>query len=150
MAPRREVEKQALRAKLISSALVAGGSHQIHELQRTARFTLLLDRARSNLSTIFDEKATLLPDEDTLSVVPGLIGAYPNALFEVDERDLPDFVQHIERLRHREDFDALARLYAVKRWDPAFWEYSDRLHADHRAADPVRAGLFDFNRLGSL
>jgi fatty acid cis/trans isomerase CTI len=117
---------------------------------RTARFTLLLDRARSNLSTIFEEKDTLLPDEDTLSVVPGLIGAYPNALFAVDERDLPDFVRQIEQLQQRADFDALARRYAVKRWDPTFWDYSDRLHADHRAADPVHAGLFDFNRLGSL
>jgi len=116
---------------------------------RSGHFTLLLNRARANIASIFDEESSLRPDEDTLSVIPGLLGSYPYALFEVAERDLEDFVGRIERLQGEADFAELARRYGVQRWDPRFWEHSDRLHADHRAADPVRAGLLDYNRLGS-
>jgi len=45
------------------------------------------------------------------------------------------------------DYRALADRFAVRRSDPAFWQYSDDLQATHLRLAPVAAGLLDYNRL---
>ena len=46
-------------------------------------FTLLHNNAHSNISQLFKEEARRLPDEDTLTVLDGLVGAYPNAFYRM-------------------------------------------------------------------
>jgi hypothetical protein len=48
-----------------------------------AQFTILRDRAHTNVAQLFDEAERWIPAEDELTVVRGFFGAYPNALFEV-------------------------------------------------------------------
>ena len=52
-------------------------------------FTLLRNTAHANVAHLAREKSELLPDENTLTVVPGFIGAYPNAIYRVSADDLP-------------------------------------------------------------
>ena len=52
-------------------------------------FTLLRNTAHANVAHLAREKAELLPDENTLTVVPGFIGAYPNAIYHATVADLP-------------------------------------------------------------
>ncbi len=112
-----------------------------------ARFTLLRESGRSNVSHLFKEKQALRPEEDTLTVVAGLVGAYPNALYRVDRKRLPDLITAIITLENEADYAALLDRFGVRRSDPAFWEYSDDLFAAFEALSPVEAGRFDFNRL---
>ena len=44
--------------------------------------TLVHNDGHTNVATMFDEKARRVPAEDTLTVVPGFLGAYPNALLQ--------------------------------------------------------------------
>ncbi|MEQ8662714.1 MAG: fatty acid cis/trans isomerase, partial [Gammaproteobacteria bacterium] len=51
--------------------------------------TILADSAYKNISSMFLEDTRRLPAEDALTVVNGLLGAYPDTLLEVPAADLP-------------------------------------------------------------
>ncbi|MBL8447299.1 MAG: fatty acid cis/trans isomerase, partial [Zoogloeaceae bacterium] len=91
--------------------------------------TLLRNTGHLNVSEIFAEERRLAPDDHTLSVVPGIVGAYPNALYRVPAADLPLLTQTIAGLASEEDYRRLADRFAVRRTAPDFWAVSDDLHA---------------------
>ncbi|MFI4929163.1 MAG: fatty acid cis/trans isomerase [Burkholderiales bacterium] len=110
-------------------------------------FSLLRDTGHSNVSTLLREGGTLLPQENTLTVVPGFIGAYPNAIFRTSLAELPALTAVIGALASEADYRALADRFVVRRTSPAFWAASDALAAAYRQWSPLEAGLFDYNRL---
>jgi hypothetical protein len=79
--------------------------------------------------------------------VGGLVGAYPNAFYRVDRKQLPDLVTAISTLASEADYAALVDRFGVRRSDPAFWAHSDDLFAAFETLSPVEAGRFDYNRL---
>jgi Fatty acid cis/trans isomerase (CTI) len=109
--------------------------------------TLLRDTAHSNVSHIFLENAELLPAENTLTLVPGFIGAYPNAIYRVRRADLPALAAAIRGLGSEDDYRKLADRFAVRRTEPGFWAVSDAMVDAHARTTPLEAGLFDYNRL---
>ena len=109
-------------------------------------FSLIANRAHSNVAELFDEAERRLPDEDTVLVANGMIPAYPNAFFVVDASQLPRFVDAVSRLASEADYSALLGTYGVRRTDARFWPHSDALHAAWRRSAPKEAGLFDYNR----
>ncbi len=112
-----------------------------------AHFTLLRNSGHSNVAHLLAEKQQLLPEENTLTVALGLVGAYPNAFYRVDRKQLPDLVTAIGTLGSEADYAALLDRFGVRRSDPAFWEHSDDLFAAFETLSPVEAGRFDYNRL---
>jgi hypothetical protein len=115
----------------------AGGSYH---------FTLLSNNAHSNVGALFGEEKRRLPDEDTLSVLNGFVGAYPNAFLAVNAADLPGFVNAVRGLGSEADYHALLTRFGIRRTDERFWAHSDALHAAYRQWAPKEAGLFDYNR----
>lgn len=142
----RELERlAALRGRALSylpeSAILtvrgAGGDRH---------FSLIANRAHSNVAELFDETERRLPDEDSLLVANGFIPAYPNAFFVVDASRLPRFVDAVARLGSEADYSRLMEAYGIRRTDGRFWAHSDALHAAWRSSAPREAGLFDYNR----
>jgi hypothetical protein len=109
-------------------------------------FTLLRDTAHANVSHLLREASELRPDEDTLTLVPGFIGDYPNAFYRLRQADLPAFTAAIRALQSESDYRAFAARYAVRRTNPAFWAHSDAVRDAYRSAAPAEAALFDYNR----
>ena len=110
-------------------------------------FTLLRNTAHANVAHLAREKSELLPAEDTLTVVPGFIGAYPNALLRSSVADLPALRAAIASLGSEADYRRLADRFVVRRTNLQFWAASDALHDAYGAWSPLEAGLFDYNRL---
>ena len=110
-------------------------------------FTLLHNNAYTNLSSLFREEHRRVPDEDDITLVRGIIGAYPNAFMLVGEKQLPDFVKRIQGLTSEADYHTLRDHYGIRRTDPDFWQISDEIHAYYRATQPNDAGILDYNRL---
>jgi hypothetical protein len=110
-------------------------------------FTLLRDTGHANVAHVFSESRELRPDEDALTVVPGFIGAYPNALYSLRRADLPALTRAVGGLSSEADYRELADRFAVRRSDPGFWAHSDALHDAFARAAPGEAGLFDYSRL---
>jgi hypothetical protein len=113
----------------------------------TRWFTLLRDTGHANVAHLAREKSELLPAENTLTLVPGFIGAYPNAIYSVAAADLPALRTDIAGLASEGDYRKLADRYAVRRTSAQFWATSDALHDAHAVWSPLEAGLFDYNRL---
>ncbi len=145
-----------LRAELQSLAAVKGASLswlpemsvlRIDDAAGGPRyFTLLRNTAHANVAHLAREKSELLPDENTLTVVPGFIGAYPNAIYRVAADDLPALRDAIAGMASEGDYRKLADRFALRRTNPQFWAGSDALHEAYGAWAPLEAGLFDYNR----
>ena len=110
-------------------------------------FSLLRNTGHSNVSHLVREAAQLMPDENTLTVVPGFIGAYPNAIYRASVADLPALADEIGRMKAEGDYRALADRFAIRRTSPAFWAASDAMTDAYARWAPLEAGLFDYNRL---
>jgi hypothetical protein len=89
----------------------------------------------------------LLPAENTLTVVPGFLSAYPNAIFSAKAVDLPALANAIGSMASEDDYRKLADRYAVRRTNPSFWATSDELIDAYAVLAPVEAGIFDYSRL---
>ncbi len=151
------VADEALRRDLQALGAVRGASTawlpevaflRVDDPPRPPRwFTLLRNTAHSNVSHIFFENAELLPAENTLTVVPGFIGAYPNAIYRVRRADLPALAAAIRGLASEDDYRKLADRFALRRTDPGFWAASDAMIDSYARSRPLEPGLFDYNRL---
>jgi hypothetical protein len=76
-----------------------------------------------------------------------VLSAYPNALFEVERRELDAFVDAVAGLEGEAGYRALRARFGVPRTSSRFWEHSDLIHRAKRALGPIDAGLFDDNHL---
>ena len=113
----------------------------------TRYFTLLVNRGHYNISHLLTEKKELLPAENTLSVVPGIIGSYPNAFYRMHSKEINGFSNALSALKSEKDYTAFADRYAMRRTDAKFWEFSDALHESLARSNAPGAAILDYNRL---
>jgi hypothetical protein len=109
-------------------------------------YTLIRNMGFKNNAQLFKEDDRRLPDEDTLTVARGFIGAYPNQFFQVREAEVEAFTAAVSALGRAEDYTRLVERFGVRRTAPWFWKLSDDMHAHYFASQPIEAGLFDLNR----
>ena len=109
--------------------------------------TIVRNNAHLNITSLFGEKKYRAPDEDTLSVVPGFLGAYPKAFLVVKEADLDQYVDTITTMRVESENTKLLDNNRVRRTSPDFWRQGDAFHAAFEIGSPIEYGLFDYNRL---
>ena len=109
--------------------------------------SLIRNRAHSNVAQLLGEKERLLPKEQTLSVLRGVVGTYPNVFYQVKTSELGAFTTQLSNLKSQQDYSDLVARYGVRRSNKAFWPFADSVHAQYLRAEPVSAGLLDFNRL---
>jgi hypothetical protein len=105
------------------------------------------NNAHLNITSLFGEKKFRAPEEDTLTVVSGFLGSYPNAFLVVDEAELNRFVQTVSAMRDENDYGSMLDDFGVRRTSPDFWRQSDAFHAAFEKKSPIEYGLFDYNRL---
>lgn len=110
-------------------------------------FSLLHHTAWANISYLFEDDDRRLPQEDGVSLLRGVVGAFPNAFFSLHQADLQPFLVQVAGLRSEQDYLKLKARYGVRRTDRRFWDFADRLHDQHLKAQPLSAGLLDFSRL---
>ncbi|GAV19311.1 fatty acid cis/trans isomerase CTI [Mariprofundus micogutta] len=85
-------------------------------------------------------------EQDTLTVMRGLAGSYPNFFFDVKDSEVDAFVETCAAIQDRDDYDRMVALYGVRRTNPAFWTISDWFQDFHARTFPVESGLLDLSR----
>lgn len=110
-------------------------------------FTLIRNNAHSNISTLFGEEKNRLPDEDTLTIVPGFLGSYPNLFLKISKHQVPEFIASLRQLKTEQEYREFVTKYGIRRNSENFWEHSDELHSLYKSYTPLEAGLLDYNRL---
>ncbi|HEB28789.1 MAG TPA: peptidylprolyl isomerase, partial [Porticoccus sp.] len=109
--------------------------------------TLVRNRAHSSVSHLFGEERRIMHEEQTLSVVEGIVGTYPNAFYDLQEVELSGFVSAVANLSSEQDYKDLQSRYGVRRTDKNFWAFSDSIYDIYLHSSPVSAGLLDYNRI---
>jgi hypothetical protein len=110
-------------------------------------YSLINNSAHTNVAHLFSESDRRIPAEDNLTVLNGIVGTYPNAFFDINEQQLGDFISMIEQLKTEQDYREFKDKFAIRRTNPNFWQYADKLHDWYKKNQANSAGLLDFNRL---
>ncbi|MDD2768988.1 MAG: fatty acid cis/trans isomerase [Methylococcus sp.] len=114
-------------------------------------YSLVKNTALKNVSILFLEDLRREAGEDTLTLVRGIVGSYPNFFFDVDEAAVGEFVDGVLSLDSAEAFESkLADRFGVHRGNPEFWKVSDWFNQRHMARNPVTGGWLDLSRYDNL
>ena len=113
-------------------------------------YSLVHNRAHTNVAFMFGEKDRLQPERDDLTIMEGTLGSYPNFSFDVELEALPDFVAALQAARTVEQLHSIADRWGVRRTHPQFWEILSDFRQYVEETDPTQAGLFDINRYQNL
>ncbi|MGO4998574.1 fatty acid cis/trans isomerase [Oceanisphaera sp. W20_SRM_FM3] len=118
-------------------------------LQRQV-YSLIHNRDHSNVAFILGENARLRPNNDTLTVLPGIVSSYPNFIFNVKQTELADFISALTSMTDATQIHGVADRYGIRRTHPDFWFYFNDMHSYLQETHPIEAGLLDMNRYQNL
>lgn len=113
-------------------------------------YTVIRNKALSNNSFMFGEDRRRIVEDDTLTLVKGHVGSYPNAFCRVHIDQIHHFVEDYIKIRDQITYYNFARKYAVRRTSPNFWEEADWHYSNYLKEQPIDGGQFDmfrFNRI---
>lgn len=74
-------------------------------------YTMLRDRAHSNVAFILGEKLRYQGEKDRLTIYPGITGSYPNFIFDVPDMQIEEFVSMPGNAKKPKHFD-----HIVEKW----------------------------------
>jgi hypothetical protein len=118
----------------------------IHRDGKSRVNTLVVNRWHDNVNSLFGEESRLDSSKDTIDIIKGSVGSYPNLFAVVHYKDLPDFFDLVSNFDGSEHYLQKIKKYFISRSDPKFWETFDWFQAHFEHADPLNAGLYDLNR----
>ena len=113
-------------------------------------YTLLIDRAFSNITWLLGEDSRRMPEQDELTVVPGIVGSYPNFFFHVQANQLGEFAQRIKSATKTSEREQFYADYGIRRTNPEIWRYSDWFNRQNKKLKGVEGGLLDLSRYENL
>ena len=114
-------------------------------------YSLLRNRAHSNVAFLLGEAYRYQPGLDTLTLYPGVLTSYPNFIFNIPTKDVPEFVEDMEYAKDdAAKFERIVMRWGVRRSHPAFWHYFHDLNSYIKETEPVEAGVLDMNRYENL
>lgn len=113
-------------------------------------YSIMRNRAHSNVAFMFGESLRHQPERDTLTIYPGIAGSYPNFIFVVPVSQIAAFGEQLTSANTTESFEAIVMQWGVRRTHPEFWEILHDFTKWHREREPLEAGIFDVNRYENL
>jgi hypothetical protein len=113
-------------------------------------YSLLRNRAHSNVAFLLGESRRYQPGLDTLTIYPGVLSSYPNFIFNVPADQVPAFVDAMENAKDANRFEKIVERWGIRRSHPQFWFYFHDLSQYIHETDPVEEGVLDMNRYENL
>lgn len=113
-------------------------------------YTLLRNRAHSNVAYMAAESLRYRPEKDTLMVYAGILTSYPNFAFNVPAEEITAFSAAMQAVKDADDFERIVQRWGVRRTHPDFWEIFQDYTAYMREREPREAGVLDIDRYENL
>ena len=113
-------------------------------------YSMLRNRAHSNVAFLLGEAYRYQPGLDTLTIYPGVMSSYPNFMFNIPAHDVPAFVTAMENAKDAKRFEKIVDRWGVRRSHPQFWQYFHDLSQYIRETTPMEEGVLDMNRYENL
>jgi hypothetical protein len=109
-------------------------------------YTLIRNKSHTSVAFMLDEERRREPGKDTLTAYHGLLGSYPNFMFNVPLEEIDAFAGALHAARTREQFLDVVSTYGVSRSHPQIWENFHWFVDYMRRHAPIQAGVYDLNR----
>jgi hypothetical protein len=109
-------------------------------------YSLVHNREHTNISWILEEAERFAPQEDTLTIRIGVLGAYPNMFFVVSEDGVNQFANAVASLKSMADYERLVDNFGLRRSNQKFWSVFDEINSIHLDRSPVQSGALDLTR----
>jgi len=133
----RHVVDKGVNVMLVRTRL-QDGNERLH--------SLVVNRWHDNVNSMFGEDGRLDPNKDTLDIIRGSVGSYPNMFFDVSEEELPDFFDMLANFENNDIYIEKVKKYGISRSDKDFWKYFDWFQKRFYDDEPLHSGLYDLNR----
>lgn len=109
-------------------------------------YTLIRNKAHTNVAFMFDEAKRREPEQDTMTIFTGLLGSYPNFMFNVPLGELEDFTATLHGVTDAGEFERVVDRWGLRRTHPQIWENFQWFVDSMRLAHPLEAGVYDLSR----
>ncbi|WPO48060.1 fatty acid cis/trans isomerase [Pseudomonas sp. S1Bt23] len=113
-------------------------------------YSMLRNRAHSNVAFLLGESLRYQPGLDTLTIYPGVLSSYPNFIFNIPTGQVPEFVAEMENAKDAHRFEKIVERWGIRRSHPQFWQYFHDQTQYILETDPKEAGVLDMNRYENL
>jgi len=113
-------------------------------------YSMLRNRAHSNVAFLLGEDYRYQPGLDTLTIYPGVLSSYPNFIFNIPAKEVPAFVDAMQNAKDANRFERIVERWGIRRSNPQFWFYFHDLDHYIQETEPVEAGVLDMNRYENL
>ena len=95
---------------------------------------------------MFEEAKRREYSKDKLTAYRGLIGSYPNYMFNVPLDEIETFTAALQAVSTREQFIEVVTKYGLSRSDPEIWTNFEWFVDYMRRTHPINAAVYDLNR----
>lgn len=88
---------------------------------------------------------------DTLTVVKGYVGSYPNSFTRIPIDQLEPAIDRYLQVKDKIGYYNYSKSFSIQRNCQCFWEESDWHYKKYLEQEPIEGGLFDmyrFHRIG--
>jgi hypothetical protein len=111
-------------------------------------YTLIRNKAYKTISSLHDSNDDDRRDtqSDTLTIMKGLQGSYPNFFFDIELAQADEFADRYAKIKNRKDYEIFVDRFGIRRTHTDFWQISDWFQNYYAQQNPVTSGLFDLNR----
>ena len=109
-------------------------------------YTLIRNKAHTNVAFMFAESDRREREQDTLTIYPGLLGSYVNFMFQVPLERVEAFSDALHAVQNKAQFSALVDEFGLRRTNPAIWENFQWFVDYMRQTRPLEAGVYDLSR----
>lgn len=109
-------------------------------------YSIAHNREHENVSWIMGEDLRRVPKQDTLTIMKGVLGSYPDMFFAVHEKDIATFSKMASGITSSHGYDQLVDRFGVKRSSHNFWQVFDQINVIAHATQPIDRGVLDLTR----
>jgi len=98
---------------------------KLNDGEESRVYSLIANRVYATQDTLFFQNGLELPDLDTMSIYPALVGGFPNAFMEMDLADTGDFLRTLRDVQSLAGWNKLRDRYAILRNSARLWPLYD-------------------------
>ncbi len=112
-------------------------------------YTIVHNKEYKYVSFFLNDASTrdvLDQENDTLTLIKGVEGSYPNLFINLKEESIDHFMEDMANITNPLEYTRFIAKYGVRRTNPKFWEYSDWIQQEYLKSEEFRAGILDLNR----
>lgn len=108
-------------------------------------YSLIANRVYASQDTLIFQNGTALPDENTMSVYPTLIGGFPNLFIRLDLNQTTDFLVDLKNIQSLDDWNRFKTKYGILRNNDQFWATYDWFNHWNSLNRGIYAGILDLS-----